>query len=213
MSKIIVFDLDDTLIKEIDFLKSAFLGIASSLEEESESLYKKMLNWYYNKENVFQNLVNVYPGLCLDSINQMYRTHQPNLEQYSYVKVFLNKLKVLGYNLGLITDGFSITQRNKIKALGIEDLFDLIIISEEFGSEKPSLENYTAFHKFNSDAYFYVGDNLKKDFFTPNKLGWTTICLLDDGYNIHSQDFSLQSDFLPKFKINTLHNLEKCLNS
>ena len=28
---------------------------------------------------------------------------------------------------------------------------------------------------------------MEKDFIAPNKLGWTTVCLLDNGMNIHKQ--------------------------
>lgn len=206
-SKTIVFDLDDTLVKEIDFLKSAFFEIASVIENEGYSLYQQMMVWYFDKENVFQNLVSLYPDLSIDSLKSSYRKHLPNFEHYKYIKDFLNELKQKGYKLGLITDGFSITQRNKITSLGVGDLFDLIIISEEFGTEKPHEENYSAFHQFNSDAYYYVGDNLKKDFVTPNKLGWVTICLLDDGNNIHSQNFDTDVSYLPKLKIKELTEL------
>lgn len=206
-SKTIVFDLDDTLVKEIDFLKSAFFEIASVIENEGYSLYQQMLVWYFDKENVFQNLVSLYPDLSIDSLKSSYRKHLPNFEHYKYIKDFLNELKQKGYKLGLITDGFSVTQRNKITSLGVGDLFDLIIISEEFGTEKPHEENYSAFHQFNSDAYYYVGDNLKKDFVTPNKLGWVTICLLDDGNNIHSQNFDTDVSYLPKLKIKELTEL------
>lgn len=206
-SKTIVFDLDDTLVKEIDFLKSAFFEIASVIENEGYSLYQQMMVWYFDKENVFQNLVSLYPDLSIDSLKSSYRKHLPNFEHYKYIKDFLNELKQKGYKLGLITDGFSVTQRNKITSLGVGDLFDLIIISEEFGTEKPHEENYSAFHQFNSDAYYYVGDNLKKDFVTPNKLGWVTICLLDDGNNIHSQNFDTDVSYLPKLKIKELTEL------
>ena len=206
-SKTIVFDLDDTLVKEIDFLKSSFFEIASVIENEGYSLYQQMMVWYFDKENVFQNLVSLYPDLSIDSLKSSYRKHLPNFEHYKYIKDFLNELKQKGYKLGLITDGFSVTQRNKITSLGVGDLFDLIIISEEFGTEKPHEENYSAFHQFNSDAYYYVGDNLKKDFVTPNKLGWVTICLLDDGNNIHSQNFDTDVSYLPKLKIKELTEL------
>jgi putative hydrolase of the HAD superfamily len=166
-----------------------------------------MMVWYFDKENVFQNLVSLYPDLSIDSLKSSYRKHLPNFEHYKYIKDFLNELKQKGYKLGLITDGFSVTQRNKITSLGVGDLFDLIIISEEFGTEKPHEENYSAFHQFNSDAYYYVGDNLKKDFVTPNKLGWVTICLLDDGNNIHSQNFDTDVSYLPKLKIKELTEL------
>lgn len=203
----IVFDLDDTLVKEIDFLKSAFFEIANSIEAEVSSLYHQMLVWYFDNENVFQKLVQLYPDLSMDLLKSKYRHHQPNFEKYSYVKDFLSELKQNRYRIGLITDGFSITQRNKISSLGIGGLFDLIVISEEFGSEKPNEENYKVFHQFNSDTYYYVGDNLKKDFVTPNKLGWVTICLLDDGNNIHSQNFDIEEFYLPRHRIKVLHEL------
>ena len=38
-------------------------------------------------------------------------------------------------------------------------------------------------------SFIYVGDNLKKDFIYPNQHGWQTICLKNDGQNIHAQDF------------------------
>ena len=50
----------------------------------------------------------------------------------------------------------------------------------------------------------YVGDNTEKDFFAPNQLGWKTVCILNDGRNIHQQDFELKKEFLPKYKINDI---------
>lgn len=45
--KIIVFDLDDTLYKEVDFLKSAYQEIASWLEDtyELKGVYNYMLKF------------------------------------------------------------------------------------------------------------------------------------------------------------------------
>ena len=103
-----------------------------------------------------------------------------------------------------MTDGYSVTQRNKIKALDIENIFDLIVISEEFGFEKPNPKNFEVFDKFNTIEKYYIGDNTSKDFIAPNTLGWTTICLLDNGKNIHMQDFNKELIYLPKIKINNL---------
>lgn len=206
MRKTIVFDLDDTLIKELDYLKSAFFEIANHLDANASNLYNQMLEWYFDRQNVFANLQELYPQTTVEELKHLYRNHFPNLSQYSYVKDFLTTLSQKGFVLGLVTDGYSVTQRNKIKALDIENLFDLIIISEEFGSVKPNEANYTAFHKFGSTCC-YVGDNLKKDFVTPNRLGWQTICVLDDGSNIHSQDFNLDTVFLPTICIQDLREI------
>ena len=204
--KTIVFDLDDTLIKEIDYIKSAFKEIAIFVDFKDDNLYNQMLKWYFDKENVFDNLIKIYSKIDIQDLKNIYRNHYPDFECSIKIKNFLENLKQKNYNLGLITDGFAVTQRNKIRALEIENLFDLIIISEEFGSEKPNRNNFEIFHQFASDIYFYVGDNLKKDFVTPNKLGWQTICVLNDGQNIHEQNFDIVSDsiYLPKHKISNL---------
>lgn len=209
-SKTVVFDLDDTLTSEIDFLKSAYKEIAIKLDEKNASLYSEMLNWYFKGENVFQRLVDIY-SVCLSDLLLMYRTHLPNLTCDEDTKWVLTKLKKEGYQLGIITDGRSITQRNKLKALGLIHFFNDLIISEEFGSEKMNPNNFMFFHKNKSDQYYYIGDNPKKDFINPNKLGWITICLLDKGENIHKQNFNLPRDFLPLYTIENIRELFKII--
>ena len=167
-----------------------------------------MMENYRRKENVFGKLIEQYPQLTLDELKRRYRYHVPDFFQHTDTSGdLLTRCKESGYLLGLITDGYAVTQRNKIHSLGIESLLDLIVISEEFGSEKPSENNYSVFHRFGSDQYYYIGDNTNKDFVTPNKLGWTTICLLDQGCNIHRQQFSLAPEYLPQLTIPAITDL------
>lgn len=209
--KTIVFDLDDTLVKEIDYLKSAFEEIAFFLDSNDASLFKTMFEWYQNKENVFQNLEKRYVKAEKQLLIKMYRNHFPNFNPNSEAKQILIEFKKQGYFLGLITDGYSITQRNKIRALEIDDLFDLIIISEEFGSEKPNPNNFEIFHQFKTEEYYYIGDNVSKDFLTPNQLSWKSICILDDGNNIHKQNFDKERVYLPSQTIQNLSELIKII--
>lgn len=83
------------------------------------------------------------------------------------------------------------------------------MISEEFGSEKPSARNCEFFaEKFPGADFCCVGDNPAKDFAAPNALGWRTVCLLDDGGNVRPQDFAaVPAAFLPQRKIKTLTEL------
>ncbi len=126
----------------------------------------------------------------------------------------LEWLTEIGIDIGLITDGRSITQRKKILALGLDKYIsnEMIIISEEFGSEKPSLDNYKYFmkRKPNCNHFVYVGDNTQKDFIAPNTLGWTTIGLIDDGSNIHPQK-KIDSLHNPKIWISTLKEISNFL--
>ena len=205
---VICFDLDDTLYKEIDYLKSAYREIAMSVGHPEAAV--RMLDWYYAKENAFEKLIETY-GLSITASDclKIYRNHFPDISLDAGVKEFLVEMKDNGAKLGLISDGRSITQRNKIKALGLEGFFDIEIISEEFGSEKPSLKNYQAvLDKFpERQKFIYVGDNPTKDFIAPNQLGWKTYCLENDGRNIHEQSMSLAKDFLPQHRINRLEEI------
>lgn len=206
-TKTVVFDLDDTLAPEIDYLKSAFGAIAQRLDPGNDKLFAEMLEWQRSRQNVFGLLEERFQHVTIDDLKQMYRHHVPDFSHLSHVRVLLQHLKTEGNFLGLITDGYAITQRNKLRALQIEELFDLIVISEEFGSEKPAEANYRAFERFNTDAYFYIGDNTAKDFITPNQLGWTTICLEDAGHNIHVQNFARDLIYLPTTRITSLEHL------
>lgn len=211
--KTIVFDLDDTLVKEIDYLKSAFAAIAAHLDEANQGLFDEMFGWYQSKQDVFGHLESRYEKANKMWLKEFYRNHVPNFNALSENRNLLIELKNEGHYLGLVTDGFSVTQRNKIRALGMEELFDLIVISEEFGSEKPDERNFSAFSRFSTNDYYYISDNVKKDFIAPNKLGWKTVCLLDDGQNIHAQDFNKDLIYLPAYKIRNLSELKSILNT
>lgn len=197
--QVICFDLDDTLYKEIDFLQSAFREIATHVARtghgQPDDNYRLMLDAYRRGESPFQTLNRKLDiDLPVDSYLKIYRGHKPDIHLPAETYATLSVLKARGFTLGLITDGRSLTQRNKIAALGLDSFFpeENIIISGEIGSEKPSELNYRHFSDLYKDARFtYVGDNPQKDFIAPARLGWTSICLLDDGRNIHPQDFSL----------------------
>lgn len=207
-TKYIIFDLDDTLAYEIDYLKSAYKEIAENVDKvNSENLRLEMLEAYHKGLNVFEILIQKYPNSTIEELLKIYRTHFPDVQFIEGANDLLDDIKRKGYKIGLITDGRSITQRNKLKALGIEGIFDSIIISEEFGSTKPDERNYKAFIVDDIAEYFYIADNPKKDFLTPNKLGWTSICLLDKGNNIHPQNFDLQTEYLPKIKVDSLKEI------
>lgn len=226
--KVVCFDLDDTLNKELNYLKSAYREIVrfavshypqvnDSIELLADKAYQEMLAAYEVGNNAFERLNSFLQlSIPIQDYLQIYRNHLPNIALTDETKLVLEQLKAQGVKLGLITDGRSVQQRNKINVLGLEQYFDedLIIISEEFGSEKPSSRNYCYFmDKFPTcNDFTYVGDNLKKDFIAPNALGWMTICLKDDGTNIHKQVFEgLDGERSPKGVINSISELMEIL--
>ena len=206
LSDVIVFDLDDTLYKEVSFVESGFKAVASHLANLSFA-DEMMLSWI-NGKNAFEQLIGNHSlTSSVEELLSIYRTHVPTIELETSVVATLDALVENGKILGILTDGRSVTQRNKINALGLHRWFpeDNIIISEEFGSSKPDARNYIFFmSKYPGKTYTYIGDNISKDFVAPKSLGWQTICLKDNGQNIHSQDFDLGEEYLPEITVKNI---------
>jgi putative hydrolase of the HAD superfamily len=121
----------------------------------------------------------------------------------------MESIKEQGGKIGIITDGRSLTQRNKIEALGIGKYIDGLVISEDIGSEKPDPRNFEALsEQIPASTYFYIADNIRKDFHTPNLMGWTTIGLIDNGLNIHSDGFRfMKQGYLPHGFVQDLNEI------
>ena len=209
-----VFDLDDTLYYEEDFLKSAYKHISNKLSVSiNRYVYEEMVEKYSARQNAFNWLLTEF-GEQLNGVDMMwllkeYREHQPEISLSKSADNFLKKVKSFSIQAGLITDGRSITQRNKLKALKLENFFSDIIISEEFGFEKPNDKNYTFFEvKYPGKQFYYFGDNTAKDFLAPARLGWNTVCLKSAGRNIHEQKFNLQPN--PEHIISSFDEIELC---
>ena len=214
--KVVCFDLDDTLYKEIDFLKSAYRHIASLVSNANapeDEVYQTLLNTYIQGGNAFATVVQKY-GFRLFTVEWMldvYRNHKPHITLDNDTRLTLERLKAKGVTMGIISDGRYAQQMNKIDALGLKDFIheEDIIINTDLSRIKPDRHSFKHFmEKYGKDcAFWYVGDNTAKDFVAPNTLGWTTICLLDNGRNIHKQDFSLEKLAMPQLQIKCLSEL------
>ena len=209
--KALVLDLDDTLYAEINYLQSAYHFIAAQISAQPQQLSAKMLAEYHAGENVFENLSKVYQ-LDKPKLLDWYRFHKPDITLLQDVTETLNHFAT-EYKYAVITDGRSKTQRNKLQALGLTELLSSIVISEEIGSEKPSIANYEkVMHDLQCEQYIYVGDNLKKDFVSARRLGWTTICLKDRGQNIHKQNFSIAEEYQADHCFNSWQEIRNFLS-
>lgn len=253
-SRVVVFDLDDTLYKEQDYLLSAYREIANRIEggegvlpvvgdrfdgvsslgrvvgersdgvsglgrmvgEESDggSIVERMVGWWHDGENVFARLIDTYHlRVSVDDLLGIYRAHRPEISLDAGTKRLLDRLSRDAV-IGIITDGRSITQRHKVEALGLSAYVadDDILISGETGYEKPAEEPFRhVMARYPASVYYYIGDNPAKDFEAPNRLGWTTVCLLDDGRNVHPQSFRLPEPLLPHHRIAELAEIENII--
>ncbi|WP_394749412.1 HAD family hydrolase [Spongiimicrobium salis] len=189
---VVCFDLDDTLYNEIEYLKSSYKEIAQHLEGHHwKPLYARMFSLYRQKNDVFSFLTETYTTISKEQLLTLYRNHKPNITLFPEIRNIFDAIKKHGGILVVITDGRSVTQRNKIQSLGIQSYLDRIVISEEIGTEKPSETNFKVIEEdFENGRYYYFGDNFKKDFITPNKRNWISVGLLDNGLNIHNNTYA-----------------------
>ena len=193
-------------------MKSAFHETATCIESNYglSDVYDRLLQYWQNGENAFEHIINEgHLPLQVEDLLKMYWAHRPQISLDDNTRQVLDQLHEDGV-LGIITDGRSLTQRNKMKALGLDAYIENqdLYISEETGYAKPSLEPFRSLMKRYPDSdYYYIGDNPAKDFVAPNQLGWTTVCLLDDGRNIHPQVWSENKEYLPQKKAHSILEL------
>lgn len=105
---------------------------------------------------------------------EIYRNQTPEISLYDGVREMLGRIGA-GKKTGIITDGRPEGQRAKIKALGLSA--DEIIITDELGGAEFRKPNELSFRLMQErlgiafEKMAYVGDNIKKDFIAPEKLG------------------------------------------
>lgn len=179
MKKAVLFDLDDTLIAEEDFIKSGYQTIAQLLAGRCgllrEDLYEELLALYKaDAKNVFNRILDAhgipYAKEEILALVAEYRSHMPDVSFFADVLPTLTILRKRGVKLGIISDGYAVTQQNKVAALKAEKLFDHIILTDTLGRDywKPDERVFFMMKEaFGLDfsEMVYVGDNPEKDFY------------------------------------------------
>ncbi|MBR3779239.1 MAG: HAD-IA family hydrolase [Clostridia bacterium] len=192
MIKGFVFDLDDTLYLERDYVRSGFCAIAQAFGDErlSDELMRLFTE---DRRNVYQRagFSDEECGRCI----AVYRQHLPDIRLSDAAKDTLSALRARGCRLGILTDGRPQGQRNKIQALGLEPMVDAIVVTDELGGEAFRKPNPTAFQMMKEalaldyDEMVYVGDNPIKDFVAPKMLGMQACYLRNpDGLYFSAQE-------------------------
>ncbi|MBS3820603.1 MAG: HAD-IA family hydrolase [Planctomycetes bacterium] len=187
--QLVVFDLDDTLYPERQFVRSGYTAVARHLRETLDR-NEAFEDWLWQRfeagryAGAFDALNKQFSlGLSHEDIVacvNVYRLHTPPaIEPYNGMAALLDRLAGQ-YRLGIISDGPSRTQRQKLAATGLADYFDEVLISCDFEppAGKPDATMYELIAqrlRVPHRACAYVGDNPSKDFLAPNTLGWRTL--------------------------------------
>lgn len=150
--KLIIFDLDDTLILERDYVISGLTHIARLFSESNHvdqySVVSFLLDTFEHsgRDRIFNKLFDRFSISYEESDIQLlvsaYRHHQPVLKLPDAHLRFIKMLRCSGYKLAIVTDGLEVMQANKIEALGLSSLIDVIVYCWAVQAPKPATKGF-----------------------------------------------------------------------
>jgi len=186
-----VFDVDDTLYYERDYVHSGFRHVAD-LVGRSAGERNAVASWLVaafeagRRGDTFDRLRAAFPAIAerfsVESLVRAYRGHEPAIELAPDVEPILDALRESGLRLAILSDGPLASQTAKADALGLRRWFDPIVLTASLGPGhgKPATVGFEAIARqwgFSPPSLVYVADNPEKDFAGPRALGWMTVRL------------------------------------
>ena len=173
----VIFDLDDTLYSEKEYVRSGYKAVSDYLGGRYE---EKLWNFFEaGKPAIDKLLKELGRENEKAKVLSVYRSHKPDIHLYPGVTEMIEKLKAKSIKVGIITDGRPEGQRNKLEALGLD--VDDVIVTDELGGVQFRKPCDIAFRimmtrwRLNPADTVYVGDNPVKDFQAPQQLGMRSI--------------------------------------
>ena len=117
----------------------------------------------------------------------------------------MDYLKHQGYRMHMCSNGFHEVQYKKLAACGLKDYFDTIILSEDAGANKPSMQYFDyALRQSGADiaTTMMIGDNLQTDIMGANRAGLDTILF---------NRWGIEPSSVPTYTVETLRDIMKIL--
>jgi putative hydrolase of the HAD superfamily len=194
--KAVFFDIDDTLFDSTTLAKMARINAVKAMIEaglpltsvtQGYNILMKIVDKYgsnYDKhfDKLLENLgCDWSPRIIAAGVIAYHDTKQAFLKPEPKVIPTLIALRGRGYKLGIISNGKSVKQWEKIIRLGLHHFFDAVVISEDVGSEKPNSRIFeVAMEKLNVKPWeaVYVGDDLETDILGANSAGMVSIRII-----------------------------------
>ena len=221
----VVFDLDDTLYPERDYVRGGFVAAAewaaSELGEERQAVFDELWGMFEAgvRRDTFDRWLGRHGRAREENRRAMisaYRGHLPQLEPYDDVRPTLEALRGKAL-LGLITEGARAVQGAKLAALGLRPAFDKIVMmgEEERSDWKPSARPFERWLRGTGIApaeAVYLGDNPAKDFLGARRAGWFSIRVRrPDG--LHRDEEPFAPEARPNHEVSDLQSLISILQS
>ena len=233
--KLVGFDLDDCLFdstslserareKGIDAMiklglkieREKAMKIIQEIVKEYGSNSPKHYNYFvrrYNRlEDVEETLSYSLQFKYISAAVMAYHTEKiASIKTYDDVKPCLNKLREIGIKTAIISDGIPLKQYEKILRLGIDDLIDLTVISDEMGIRKPNPKLFDhCLRKFEvkGPETIYVGDRIDKDII-PARLSniYSVLVHIGGKHDTERTGVKIPTENRPDYEVTSLYEL------
>jgi putative hydrolase of the HAD superfamily len=198
--KAVFFDIDNTLYDsalQVEMVRRNAIkamieaGLDIDFEEGLKALKEIVALRGSNYQNHFDELLKKYgyegnPRILAAGIVAYHNTKLAYLVPFPDTIPTLLTLRQRGYKIGVITEGRSVKQWEKLISLGLQHFFHAVLISEEVQKEKPDVEIFTTAAKrigCKPSESVMVGDRLDKDILGAKAAGMTTIQILKGKYS------------------------------
>lgn len=206
-TQVVVFDIDDTLYLERDYVRSGFRAAGAWAQSALGVTDLAEQAWKAFESGVRGTIFDVALRSCgcetsPETIPQLvacYRDHVPDIKLLDDARNCLDVLSLeAGVALAIVTDGPLASQQAKARSLGLATWSKHLIFTEALGMgfAKPSPGAFELIEQrlgVKGAQCAYVADNPVKDFAGPRRLGWTTIrvrregglhCAVDSGNDV-----------------------------
>lgn len=183
----VVFDIDDTLYLERDYVRSGIRAAGAWVRSELGRDDFAERAWLVFEAGVRGRIFDEALSACgvrptpelVSELVAVYRSHHPDIQMLDDAERCLERLRSR-VNLAVVTDGPIDSQRAKAVALGVHTWSQLTVFTSELGDgmSKPHcrafemVEEATGCH---GEECAYLADNPAKDFLGPRSLGWSTV--------------------------------------
>lgn len=193
--KLVIFDLDDTLILEREYVISGLIAVSKYFSKKYSQDLSDVSNFLLRtfesngRTSIFNKLLYKYSiddkqEIILDLVN-CYRNHHPTIQLPKKNKEILISLRKSGLKLAIVTDGLEVMQRNKVNALGLNQLVDTVIYCWSISAPKPDSMGFkTAMNELSCTAEqtIIIGDNPEHDIIPAVTLGVDCLRVLTGRY-------------------------------
>lgn len=236
-TKALFFDLDETLLRDVDSERAAIDAVLPGLLErlpmlESEGVraaYRRINNRHWSEFDespiasvsdpgetraiIWKEVLREFNVENNDGIAELgiefERVRQEHYARYDDVDEAFERLRSR-YPLFLVTNGNSLMQREKLRRTGLENSFKKVFIAQEVGVSKPKAKIFQLAlnaAEAKPDECIMVGDNLDKDIVGALTLGIPAVWMRRND-NLIPRD-----GIIPTAVVNNLIELNKWLDA